>query len=120
MPPGCREVLNSLNGNFDWKIVRPPNNEITRIGTKHSSYQIDSLARLGYEEFNESEIKEMSFMAYREKDSMFVSVSMYNFDIGPHIVKGRLNKARKRIEFFENDSTKLNWTIVDSTKYYWT
>ncbi len=62
----------------------------------------------------------MSFMAYRKKDSTFVSIGLYNVDVGPHIIEGRFNEPKKRIEFFENDSTKLNLTIVDATKYYWT
>ncbi len=118
--PEIRRVLNSLSGSFTWKIVRPSSNEIIRTGTKHSSYQLDSLALLGHEEFNDSNIKQMSFMAYNQKDSTFASVGMYNIDIGPHIAKGRLNRLKNGINFFENDSTKLNLVIVDASKYYWT
>lgn len=120
IPTDVIEILNSLNGSFRWKMIRPSDNKVLKTGTKYSSYHLDNLVLLNHETFDSSKIEQISLFGYRENDSTFISVGMYNVDIGPHIILGHLNKSEKRIEFSENDSSKLYLNILNSSKYYWT
>ncbi len=120
LPNYVRDVLNTLQGEFRWKMIRPSDSTVLRTGTKTSSYRLDSLALLSHETFDSSDIRQMAVFGFRQKDSTFFSVGMYNVDIGPHTIEGRFNKHKKRIEFSENDSTRLYLNMIDASKYYWT
>jgi len=115
-----REIMNNLQGSFEWKMIRPSDNKILRTGTKVSQYDLDSLILISHEEFNSSKIKQTALFGYKKSDSSFFSIGLYNIDIGPHISYGYLNKDLRRVEFFENDSSKFYLNMVDTSEYNWT
>lgn len=101
-------------------MIRPSENKVIRTGTKSSDYHLDSLILLSRETFDLSEIEQVALFGYNQKDSLFFSVSAYNVDIGPHLIRGSLHENGRTVEFQENDSTKLFLSIVNRDEYQWT
>ncbi|MEP1095401.1 MAG: hypothetical protein ABJG78_09845 [Cyclobacteriaceae bacterium] len=120
LPSDVREVLNTLQGNFNWTMIRPSDNKVLRTGTKTSTYDLDSLILLSHEEFDSSSIKQVAFFGYNRSDSSFVSVGLYNIDMGPHVSSGYFVEDSRRIEFYENDSARYYLNLSSPSRYFWT
>ncbi len=120
LPYHVKKVMNLLQGKFTWQMIRPSTNEILRTGIKESHYELDSSILITKETFDTSNVKQIGFFGYKEIDSSYFFIQLYNVDIGPHILKGYINKDLNRITFPESDSSKFYLNFVGNSEYYWT
>lgn len=120
IPSDVREIMNNLEGQFTWTIIRPSENKVLRTGTKVSAYDLDSLVLVGHETFDSSSIKQMGFLGYNDLDTSFFTIGLYNVALNPKVRKGTFDLNTRRIEFEESDSSRFFLNLDTESRYYWT
>ena len=120
VPEHAREIMNALEGQFQWEIIRPSESKVLRTGTKISNYDLDSLILLSHEEFDSSSIRQVGLFGYNTVDSSFFTIGLYNISLNPKVRKGQLEEELNRIVFYENDSSRFFLNLVNYSHYYWT
>ncbi len=120
VPSNIRQIMNSLEGRFTWKIIRPSENRILRTGTKISQYDLDSLILVGHETFDSSSIKQVGLFGYNDVDSSFFTIGLYNVSLDPKVRKGVFDEKSRQIVFHENESSKFFLNLDSDSRYYWT
>lgn len=111
-------LLTKLDGDFQWRIIKPSEDRVTRTGIKNSRLEKDSTLLLVTEEFTDSEVTMTGLFGYNPKTNSYFQVNSYNIDRGPHVVYGK--KIGENELLFESENEQSLLTIPNDNQHFWT
>jgi len=115
-----KELINQVQGTFEWEMRKPSSNTVISQGERTSSPYFEGQLFMFRETFLDSDIEQVGFFGYDNQTKHVISVGLYNIDMGPHILKGTVEKVVQgyQVTFFESDK-RIVLHIKDRDHHFW-
>lgn len=115
-----KKVVTLLHGSFNWEMKRPSQGEILRSGQRTSEFQFNETVFSFQETFFDSDVEQVGFFGYNAKENNIFSIGIYNVDMGPHILRGTLQKMTNGylVRFFEGEK-QVVLRVMSNMHHFW-